>query len=369
MKIVMIGNSDLSIYTYRRELVERLISDRHEVTVLSPKGDLISELVSMGCQYYEIELDRHGTNPIKDLKLIKKYVALLKLIRPDYVLSYTIKPNIYGAIACKKLNIPIIVNVTGLGTATENKGWKQTVTLFLYRFAFKNVQTIFFQNNENMKFFSYRKIYTEKHKLLPGSGVNLNRFLPAEYPSDETINFVFVSRLMKEKGIDQYLDAAEYITKKYVNTRFHICGFCEKEYEAKLEELAENKSVIYHGMVKDMTTILPQMHCTVHPTYYPEGLSNVLLESLATARPIITTDRAGCREVVEDGVNGFVVKQKDSADLIEKIEKFISLSNEERKLMGLSGREKVEKEFDRNIVIEAYLKEMNMERKYAEQAM
>ena len=358
MRIALIGNSDISIYAYRKELVERLLADGHEVFVLSPNGDFIPELVKMGCEYLETPLDRHGTNPIKDFSLLRTYKKLLRRIQPDVVFSYTIKPNIYGSMAAAKLKIPCIPNITGLGTAVENKSWKQTLIMFLYKIAFKKVQTIFFQNEENMSFFKERNLYNEKHKLLPGSGVNLARFAPSEYPSDETVDFVFVSRLMKEKGTDQYLDAAEFITKKYPNTRFHICGFCEKEYENRLEEITKSKSVIYHGMVKDMTEILPKMHCTVHPTYYPEGLSNVLLESLATARPIITTDRAGCREVVEDGVNGFVVKQQDSADLIDKIEKFLSLSNEQRAEMGISGRKKVEREFDRNIVISAYYNEL-----------
>lgn len=358
MKIAMLGNSDLSIYAYRRELVERLISLGHEVIVVSPNGELISELVNIGCSYYEVALDRHGTNPIKDSRLVLKYISLLKKIKPEMVFSYTIKPNIYGALACRFLRIPIVTNITGLGTAVENRGWKQIVAMFLYRISFKKVQTIFFQNKENMQFFEDRSLYVEKYKLLPGSGVNLKRFSPTEYPNDDTVNFVFVSRLMKEKGTDQYLDAAEYITNKYPNTRFHICGFCEKEYESRLDRITQNKSVIYHGMVKDITTILPDMHCTVHPTYYPEGLSNVLLESLASARPIITTDRAGCREVVEDGVNGFVVKEKDSNDLIEKIEKFLSLSNDQRKQMGLAGRAKVEREFDRQIVVDKYIREI-----------
>lgn len=358
MKIAMIGNSDLSIYLYRRELIEKLISDGHEVVVLSPNGEYIPELINAGCEYYETSVDRHGTNPIKDIKLILIYRRILRLVKPDIVFSYTIKPNIYGAIACRLLNIPIVVNVTGLGTAVENKGWKQAITLLLYRLSFRKVQTIFFQNDENMRFFRDRNLFVEKHKLLPGSGVNLSRFVACDYPAGETIDFVFVSRLMKEKGIDQYLEAAQYITQKYPNTRFHICGFCEKEYESKLDKLKTNPAIIYHGMVKDMTTILPKMNCTVHPTYYPEGLSNVLLESLATARPIITTDRAGCREVVDDGVNGFVVNQQDSADLISKIEKFLSLSYEEQKQMGLAGREKVEREFDRQIVVDKYIKEI-----------
>lgn len=363
MKVVLIGNTDLAIYNYRCELLERLIADGHSVSVISPNGKYVDDMKKMGCDYYEVAIDRHGTNPIKDMKVIKAYKKILKQIKPDYVLTYTIKPNIYGAMACQSLKIPAIPNITGLGTAVENKGWKQKVTLLLYKVAFKKVQTIFFQNAENMQFFVDRKLFVDKHKLLPGSGVNLNRFSVTEYPSDENVNFVFVSRLMKEKGIEQYLDAAEYITEKYPNTRFHICGFCEEEYKNRLEDITKSEKVIYHGMVKDMTKILCDMNCTVHPTFYPEGLSNVLLESLACGRPIITTDRAGCREVVEDGVNGYVVKQQDSRDLIEKIEKFLALTSEERKNMGLAGRAKVEREFDRQFVIQAYLEEMNDSRK------
>ena len=363
MKIALIGNSDLAIYNYRFELIKRLIEDGHEIYVISPNGNLIQPLTDIGCVYYETPIDRHGTNPVKDLKLLRQYKKILKEISPDYVFTYTIKPNIYGAIACRSLGIPCVANITGLGTAVENGGLIQKITVMLYRFAFKKVQSIFFQNQENMQFFIDRKLYTDKHKLLPGSGVNLTRFTPYEYPSDETVEFVFISRLMKEKGIDQYLEAAEYIKKKYPNTKFHICGFCEDEYKDKMEALTSSDTVIYHGMVKNIETVLENVHCTVHPTYYPEGLSNVLLESCACARPIITTDRAGCREVVVDGVNGFVVKQKDSQDLIEKIEKFLSLSHDEKRAMGLAGREKVEKEFDRNIVIRAYLNEIGAEEK------
>ena len=355
MKIVLLGNTGLSIYIFRMELLERLLSMGHEVHVVTPADDYLEIMSKMGCQCHTINIDRHGTNPFKDALVIFNYKRIFEKIRPDIVFSYTIKPNIYGSIACRLLKIPIVVNITGLGTAVEHKGWKQLIALLLYRFSLKNVRTIFFQNQDNMNFFIKNDLFPEKHKLLPGSGVNLTRFTYKEYPSDDTINFVFISRLMKEKGIDQYLEAAEYITKKYPNTRFHICGFCEKEYEVKLEALKNNSAIIYHGMVKDVNSILPQMHCTVHPTYYPEGLSNVLLESLAVGRPIITTDRAGCREIVEDGVNGFVVIQRDSEDLINKIERFLSLSNATREEMGKAGRAKVEREFDRNIVVSQYI--------------
>ena len=357
-KVLFLVNHDVVIYNFRLELVERLLQDGHQVVISSPYGERIDDLVKLGCEYREITLSRHGTNPVQELKLISDYKKLLKDVKPDMVFTYTVKPNIYGGMACQSLGIPYVVNVTGLGTAVENPGVMQKITVMLYRMALRKVQRVFFQNEENRQFFADRKLALDKHDMLPGSGVNLQRFSPLEYPGDETTEFVFISRIMKEKGADQYLEAAEYIRAKYPNTRFHICGFCEQDYEQRLQKLQDTGVVIYHGMVRDVRKVIAKTHCTIHPTYYPEGLSNVLLESAACARPLITTDRSGCREVIDNGVNGFVVEQKNAQDLIEKIEQFLSLPWEQRKAMGLAGRAKVEKDFDRQIVVEKYLQEL-----------
>ena len=356
--VLFLVNHDVVIYNFRLELVERLIADGHEVHISSPYGERIDDLVKLGAKYHEIKIARHGTNPVTDGILIWNYIKLLKQVKPNIVFSYTIKPNIYGGIACRLMNVPQVANVTGLGTAVENPGLTQKITLALYRFAFKKIQRIFFQNTENKQFFIDHNLFTDKHGLLPGSGVNLERFAPLPYP-DETdgIHFVFISRIMREKGIEQYLDAACHYQDNPKVT-FHVCGFCEKEYQGKLEELANKGVVIYHGMVRNVREILAKTHCTIHPSFYPEGISNVLLESCASARPIITTDRSGCREVVDDGVNGYVVKQRDSEDLIRKIEKFLALAHEQKMQMGFAGRAKVEREFDRQVVVDAYLKEM-----------
>lgn len=358
-KVLILGNSDLVIYNFRLELVERLLSDGHEVTVCSPYGERIDDLVSIGCKFIDIKLSRHGTNPIKELKLLKDYKKIIKSVMPDVVFTYTIKPNIYGALACKKFNISCVANITGLGTAVENGGIIQRATVFLYKLAFKKIKKVFFQNEENMQFFLSKKIAVGKNDLLPGSGVNLTKFSPIEYPSDKSIEFAFISRIMKEKGIDQYLECAKVIKNKYPNTVFHVCGFFEQEYKQVIDELVNQGVIIYHGMVRDVRTILKDIHCTIHPTYYPEGIANVLLESLACARPIITTDRSGCREVIEDCVNGFTVKMKDGNDLIEKVERFINLPYEQKVQMGIQGRKKVENEFDRQIVVEKYIGELN----------
>ncbi|HFC9238451.1 TPA: glycosyltransferase family 4 protein, partial [Enterococcus faecium] len=268
-------------------------------------------------------------------------------------------PNIYGAMACKKLHIPCVANITGLGTAVEKGGISQKISVLLYKLAFTDIQRVYFQNEENHQFFIDKKIALGKDDMLPGSGVNLERFALIDYPSDNTIEFAFIARIMKEKGIDNYLEAARKIKKKYPNTVFHVCGFCESEYDGKLQEYVDDGSVIYHGMVSNVRKIHEKVHCIVHPTYYPEGLSNVLLEACASGRPIITTDRSGCREVIEEGKNGFIVKQQDTQDLVRVIEKFILLPHEKKVEMGLVGRKKVEEEFNRQIVVEKYMNEVN----------
>lgn len=359
-RVLFLVNHDVVIYNFRLEVVERLIADGHEVHISSPYGERIDDLVTLGAKFHEIVINRHGMNPVAEINLLRDYKKLLKSVKPDIVLGFTIKPNIYGAMAARQLDIPFVANITGLGTAVENGGWKQKLFVNLYKVAFKDVQRVFFQNTENQQFFIDNGIAIGKHKLIPGSGVNLDRFPVRDYPNEDNgvVRFAFISRIMKEKGIDFYLAAAKAIKKKYPNAEFHICGFCEAEYEGKLNEYNENGTVIYHGMIRDVAEFLTDIHCVVHPTYYPEGLSNVLLEASASGRPVITTDRSGCREVVDDGVNGYMIPCKNVRKLVEAIDKFMKLSNDERKKMGLAGRKKVEKEFDRKIVVNSYVDEV-----------
>jgi len=358
MNILIAANSDIGLYKFRKELLEELVKN-HKVFVALPKGKFYQEIVNIGCTFIETDYDRHGVNPFKELQLISLFNKILKNIKPDIVFTYTIKPNVYAGMACASQNIPYVANITGLGTSIENGGIMQKITLSLYKIGLRKAKKVFFQNTENRDFMLNKNIIKSPYDMLPGSGVNLEQYNVTEYPNGDTIDFMFISRLMKEKGTDQYLEAAEYIRKKYPQTRFHVCGSCEKEYEGNLEKLQKDGTIIYHGLVSDIASMHKISGCTIHPTYYPEGLSNVLLESCACGRPIITTNRSGCREVVDNGVNGFVVKERDSKDLIEKIEQFLSLSYDEKKNMGLAGRKKVEKEFDRKIVTAKYLEELN----------
>ena len=356
-KVMILANNDVGLYKFRKELIEVLLEE-YEVHIVLPRGNFVDELVQMGCIFHATEFQRRGTNPFSDLALLNKYRSLLREVSPVAVLTYTIKPNIYGGIACAERNIPYIANITGLGTAVENAGVLQIITTTLYKFALRKAKKVFFQNEDNLLFMKNKGIVRANYDLLPGSGVNLKQYKAMPYPNGDTIDFIFVARVMKEKGIDQYLEAAECITGKYPNTRFHICGGCDEDYEALLRQKTDEGYVIYHGPVGDMLPVYEMSSCTIHPTYYPEGMSNVLLESCASGRPIITTDRPGCREILEDGVNGFVMKQEDSADLIGRIEKFLALPREERMKMGLAGRAKVEREFDREIVVRKYMDEL-----------
>jgi len=357
MRILILANNDVGLYKFRKEVIEALVEE-NEVFACLPNGDLIPQIEELGVKFIQDEFDRHGTNPISEIKHYLQYKKVIKKIKPDIVFTYTVKPNIFGGAACASMKIPYVVNVTGLGTALENPGLMQKIMIPMYKFGIRKAQKVFFQNAENREFMLSRNMVKGEHALLPGSGVNLSQYQVYEYPNGGTVDFLFVARVMKEKGIDQYLEAAEYITKKYPQTRFHICGACEPEYSGNLEELQKKGTVNYHGLVKDMVKMYEMASCTIHPTYYPEGLSNVLLESSACGRPIITTNRSGCREVVDDGINGYVVREKDSTDLIEKIEKFLNLSVDERKSMGLAGRSKVEQEFDRKIVVQKYMDEV-----------
>jgi|SRR5690625_4605792 len=361
-KVLFLVNHDVVIYNFRLEIVEKLLEERNEVYISSPYGERIDDLIELGCTYIETPISRHGTNVMEDFKLLLHYRKIMKDICPDVVLTFTIKPNIYGGMACRSLKIPYIANITGLGTAVENAGLLQKITTLLYKVAFKNIDCIFFQNEENQQFFIDQEIALGRHELIPGSGVNLERFPILEYPSDEVVRFVFISRIMKKKGIDQYLEAAEQIKRKYTNTEFHICGFCEETYEDILKDYEDRGIIIYHGMVRNIVDILKITHCTIHPTYYPEGMSNVLLESAACGRPVITTDRSGCREIVNEGKNGYIIKAKNEKMLISKIEEFLKLTLNQKKRMGIKGRIKMENEFDRNVVVNSYVQKIYIKR-------
>jgi len=353
--ILMLVNKQTTIVNFRLEVVAALVKAGYRVFVSVPDGDRVNEIAAVGAELIITPMDKDSTDPVRDIALMLTYRKLIKQTKADLVLTYTIKPNVYGGMAAASLKVPYVANITGLGTALEGGGAMQKLALALYRFGFRRISRVFFQNAEHRAFFEQHKLALGKHASLPGSGVNLQKFALLDYPPADTVDFTFISRIRKEKGIEQYVDTARAITAKYPNTRFHVCGFGDEYYENRMKQLHDEGVIVYHGLLNDVRVMLKDAHCTIHPTYYPEGMSNVLLESAACGRPIISTDRAGCREAIDHEVNGYLVREQDSADLIEKVERFLALSYEERRDMGLRGREKVAREFDRQLVVQAYL--------------
>lgn len=361
-KVLILGNSSLVVFGMRGELIQRLIQEGFSATVSFPTGSLGKEenpSAEYGCHYVETSIDRRGTNLFRDAALLKDYIKLMKAEKPDVVLTYTVKCSIYGGMACRLMKIPYIVNITGLGKGLAEGGLKQKLLIMLYKLAVKSAECVFFQNQSDRQFFIDHGIRYAKDDILPGSGVNLEKYQPIPYPEDEKIVFTYIARVMKAKGIDEFLEAAKYIKQEHSNTEFHICGFYEDDYKEIIENAEKAGTVTYHGQVSDVRPYEAISHCIVLPTYHPEGISNVLLEAAACARPLITTNRHGCKEVVDDGVNGYLIREKDSRDLIEKMQTFLDLSQEARRDMGLAGRAKVEKEFDRQIVVRKYLECIN----------
>ena len=353
-KILLLANSSKGVYGFRNELVVKMLEE-YEVFISVPDTVCTTELMEEGCKIISTDINRRGMNPVEDLRLLLSYYKLLSEIQPDLVLTYTIKPNIYGGFACRLRRIPYITTITGLGSAVEGDGLLQKLTSALYRVAMKKASCIFFQNETNQKIFEERNIKGLSQKRVSGSGVDLERFAYMEMPDSETIRFLFVSRILKEKGIEEYLEAARQIRLEYPNTEFWILGKCEEEYEALLSELQENGVIQYFGMQKDVRQYLKDVHCLVHPSFYPEGMSNVCLEAAACGRAVITTDHTGCRETVEHGKSGYIVEKRNVARLVGAIKDFILLGHEEKCAMGRNGRTKVELEFDRKLVTENYM--------------
>jgi galacturonosyltransferase len=358
-KILILANNAGGLCSFRIELLVRLIKEGFDVVVSVPNEDRIKDIEAVGARVVPMEIQRRGTNPLKDLQLLFRYRKLIRREKPNVILSYTIKPNVYGGLAACLARVPYIVNITGLGSAVENPGLLQKITVAMYRIAMKRVACIFFQNKGNEQFFASRNIRNEVHRIIPGSGVNLDKFTYREYPAEgDPLRFIFISRIMREKGIEEYFAAAKHFKALYPDMEFHILGGCEEEYEERLAELQREGVIVYHGKQKDVRPFIAMSNCTIHPTFYPEGMSNVILESAATGRPVITTRRHGCMEAIEEGVTGFLFQERSTEELISCIERFIALPYSEKVAMGRAAGVKMEREFSRQIVVDAYLDEI-----------
>jgi galacturonosyltransferase len=355
MKVLMIVNDTNFAWNLRRELLFSIREHGYDTTLLAHKLLFVDDFLSHGIKLIDQPIDRRGTNPFSDIKLFMSYYKILKKERPDIVLSNNTKPNIYAGIVCSLLKIKYMANVTGLGTSLGNPGKFQKLTIHLYKKGVKKANVLFFQNSENRKFFEVHNMMP-KHAnivILPGSGVNLDTHPLLDW-HDGKIHFLYAARIMKEKGIDLFLTAARRFASDDVI--FDVCGQCDDPKYLSL--LNSEKCIVYHGLQKDLTPYYEQCSCFLYPSYYPEGMSNVCIEAAACGRPVIAADKAGCRETVDDGITGYIIPANDENAIIDAVERFLSLSAEQRKEMGIAGRRKMEKEFDRNIVIDTFINEM-----------
>lgn len=351
-KILILANNDVGLYKFRKELIQELLNQGSEVYISLPNGKLVARLEEFGCHFIDTNVDRRGINPKTDLKLLNSYKKIIKQICPDLVITYTIKPNIYGGMVCRWKKIPYATNITGLGTAFQKEGLLKKVVVFLYKIALKKAKVVFFENVENMETIIENKIIKSQQAcLLNGAGVNLEEYTLCEYPTDDSkIRFLFIGRVMKEKGIDELFEVAERMRKENKNVSFDIVGPMEDNYKDKVETLVNKGVINYHGYQEDVKPFIRNCHCFVLPSYH-EGMANTLLESAAMGRPLITSNIHGCKEAVVDGVSGFLCEKQNVDSLFEVIKKFYQYSSVEKKEIGLAGRKHIEDVFDKKKVV------------------
>lgn len=369
--IALLTNNDDDVYCFRLELIQAILDEGYRMLISCPDGPKFEILEEIGMEkngtfiYDNPPIDRRGVNVANDVILIIHYLKLFKKYRPNVILTYTAKPNVYASLVARVLNIPVINNVTGLGSVLNEGGIKKKLIMSLFKIAYRSASCIMFQNSTNAKLAEELGWIKGEHKLIPGSGVALDRYPVQDYPNGgngvdgELIVFNYIGRIMRDKGVDDYIEAAKRIKAKYPKTEFNMLGFIEpteKHYENELEELGKRDIVIYRGAQKDVKPWIIRAHAIIHPSTYGEGMSNVLLENASSGRLIITTDNPGCEETVNDGISGYIYHGGDIDALVKKIEYVIrDMPNEQRREMGLEGRKKVEIEFDRKIVVGAYI--------------
>ncbi len=369
--IALLTNNDDDVYCFRLELIQAIINAGYRMLISCPDGPKFEIMEEIGLKkneafiYDDPPIDRRGTSVSNDWKLMRHYRSLFKECKPAVILTYTAKPNVYASLVAHRLHIPVINNVTGLGSVVKESGFKQKFIMALFKAAYRRSACIMFQNSTNMKLAKDLGWINGDCRLIPGSGVALDRYPVQEYPDGgngiegEPVVFNYIGRILHDKGVDDYIEAAKRIKLKYPKTEFNMLGFIEpteSHYETELEELGKEGIVIYRGSQKDVRPWIKRAHGIIHPSTYGEGMSNVLLENASSGRLIITTDNPGCQETVNDCISGFIYHGGDVDALVQKIETVVhEVPNKKRKQMGLEGRKKVEREFSREVVIEAYL--------------
>lgn len=359
-RILILANHSGGLYDFRKDLIAEL-KKHTNVTVAVPHNDRWEELHKLADRVIELPVDRRGRNPLHDSNLFQQYRAMLKEVKPDLVLTYTIKPNIYGGLACRMAHIPYAVNITGLGSAIENGGWLKRFVLMLYKLALKGAKVVFFENTGNRDTLVAAGVVPNgRDVVLNGAGVNLEDYPCQTYPQEGPVRFLFVGRVMHEKGVDELFAAAKRMKQKYGDgVEFHIVGSFEEAYKPVMDELEQAGVVKYHGYQSDIKSFYAMASCIVLPSYH-EGMSNVLLEAAASGRPLITSDIPGCREAVENGVSGYLRPIKDADALYAAMQRFAELPEGWRAEMGRCGRDRMEQNFSKTAVVAETIKHLEI---------
>ncbi|MBK1634196.1 glycosyltransferase family 4 protein [Rhodovulum adriaticum] len=361
LHLMITVNAAWNLVNFRRGLIAALLADGHRVTVLAPPDEATATLSAMGCRVVPLRMDRKGLSPLRDAGLMLRFWRHMGRERPDAVLSYTIKNNIFGALAARLRGIPFVPNVTGLGTAFLSGRALQRLVETLYRTAFAGVPVVFFQNGDDRALFLDRNLLrSEQARLLPGSGIDTGRFAPAPLPgtAPEAPVFLMIARVLRDKGVEEYVQAARRIRADWPGARFRLLGPLGAENRTAIpretvEAWQAEGAIDYLGAVPDVRPVIAAADCIVLPSYR-EGMPRTLLEAAAMARPVIATDVPGCRDALVDGETGFLCAVRDGDSLARACARFIALTPQERAAMGTAGRTRIERDFDERHVIAAY---------------
>lgn len=353
MKILFLVNHEVTLYYFRTELLSALCERGDEVLLSMPRAEHAEFFERLGCKIIDTPITQYGMNPLKEAKLVSFYKKIIKKYSPDIVLTYTIKPALYGGIAAASRSVPYISTITGLGAAFEKGKLFSALVAACYRFSTRKISCLFLQNEEHSKLFEKMRIAKGQHRVVSGSGVNLEKHSFEEYPETDGTRLLFIGRMMRAKGIFELCEAVEELSKRF-DVTLDIIGWCEAECEELKNSFSPSSPVRYLGWKEDVHSFVKNCHAVVLPSYH-EGMANVLLEAQAGGRPVLASNIPGCRETFEEGVTGFGFEVRNEESLRSAIERFCLLKNDERAKMGKAARKKVERDFDRRNVVKAYL--------------
>lgn len=355
-KVLLVSDFHANVYGWRKEIIESMLSAGAEVALAVPYGEQLEYFREIGCKLFDVKLNRKSTGLANNFSLLNQYKVVLKQYKPDLALLYGSKGMLYTGYHCKRMGIPYFSNINGLGTV-ETMGFPvKQVILTLYKMVVPGATCVFFQNRYNMEKLEKIKLINKNYRLIPGSGVNTVKFKALPFPTNSETRFLFCARIMKEKGIVEFIEAARKLCSEGINAKFDVVGMYDDEFSEKL--INDNKDILaFHGFQKDVIPFIENTNCVVLPSFYGEGISNSLLESAASARPIITTNMPGCRETVIDEKTGFIIEPQNSDSLYKAMKRLCKMSLVDQEKMGLAGREYISEKFSRDIVVKAYMEE------------